>query len=164
MGETTVDPDIAAEAATLLHREAALLDAADLEAWLTLYTQDCFYWMPLVEDQADPFDHPSIIFENRHLMEIRRRNLTVGTAPSKDYTIRGVRMIGDIAVAPCAEAPGEFIATSKFVAVIRWRRKEYHAGHCEHRLRATPDGLRIVSKRVNLIDSDLPMETMITYL
>lgn len=164
MADQAVTPSVAAEVAELLRREAALLDAADLEQWLELYTRDCFYWMPLAEGQADPFDHPSIIFENRHLMEIRRRNLSVGTAPSKDYRIRGVRMIGDIAVAPCAEKPGEFVARSHFIAVIRYREKRCYAGHYEHRVRTEADGLRIVSKRVDLIDSDLPQETIIIYL
>ena len=40
-------------------REARLLDERAYDAWNALFTDDAFYWIPLVPDQADGIHHTS---------------------------------------------------------------------------------------------------------
>ncbi|MCH1492093.1 MAG: aromatic-ring-hydroxylating dioxygenase subunit beta, partial [Luminiphilus sp.] len=57
-----------------LYDEAAFLDRPDLDSWIALYTDDAYYWVPAAEDQADPINHVSHVYDDRVMMEIRRRN------------------------------------------------------------------------------------------
>src|SRR5215510_7921843 len=52
------------EAEDFLYAEARLLDAGRLEEWLKLFTEDGFYWIPIVDD-SDPEIEPSILYDDR---------------------------------------------------------------------------------------------------
>ena len=69
----------------LLYNEASFLDAADLDGWINLYTDDGTYWMPVLPDQQDPINHISLFYDDRVLMDIRRRNLSPPRAASKAF-------------------------------------------------------------------------------
>ncbi len=47
-----------------LYREASLLDQPDLDSWMQLYTEDGTYWMPAAENQPDPLNHISHIYDD----------------------------------------------------------------------------------------------------
>ena len=79
-----------------LYREAALLDRPDLDQWIELYTTDGTYWMPSIEDQVDPLNHISFIYDDRVMMEIRRRNFVHPRAASKDHKVRCNHIIGNV--------------------------------------------------------------------
>ena len=64
-----------------LYYEASLLDQPDLDTWMTLFTEDGHYWMPAIENQHDPINHISHVFDDRVMMEIRRRNFVHPRAP-----------------------------------------------------------------------------------
>ena len=66
-----------------LYREASFLDRPDLDSWIELYTDDAYYWIPATEDQVDPINHVSHIYDDRVMMEIRRRNFIHPRAASK---------------------------------------------------------------------------------
>src|SRR5262245_31964859 len=83
------------EIQALLYDEADCLDRADLLAWLALYTEDATYWMPASRDQPDPIDHVSHIYDDRVMMEIRRRNFEHPRAPSKDHAVRCSHLLGN---------------------------------------------------------------------
>ena len=57
---THIDSNLLAQAQDLLHHEAWLLDKQRFAHWLELYTKDATYWVPLEQDQADPFETSSI--------------------------------------------------------------------------------------------------------
>ena len=71
-----------------LYREADLLDRPDLDSWLALYTEDAWYWIPAQEDQPDALNHVSHVYDDRVMMEIRRRNFVHPRASSKDWSVR----------------------------------------------------------------------------
>ena len=56
-------------------REARLLDAKQYEEWNALFTDDAYYWVPLVPDQADGIDHTSHLYEDKLLRELRIERL-----------------------------------------------------------------------------------------
>ena len=61
-----------AEAADFVHWEADLLDRGDFDAWLDLFADDGYYWVPSHPDQTSPLSDPSHVFDVRapfHLAE-----------------------------------------------------------------------------------------------
>jgi benzoate/toluate 1,2-dioxygenase beta subunit len=118
------------DAEALIHREARLLDLADWDAWLALYTEDCEYWVPLAPDQTDPKRQVSLFFEDRILMETRIRRLRI-TARSSFLML---------------ENHGE--------------RQRMFGGLLTHRLVREDGELRIRAKRVDLTNCDASHEVI----
>ena len=147
-----------------LYLEASYLDRADLDNWLDLYTEDCTYWMPLDEDQDDPLNHASIMYENRDLMEIRKRNLKNQWAPSKHYKVRSTHIISNIRIQDKCGVSGDCTVTSQFLALMHYKTKHLFGGTYLHELKRVENSYRILHKRVTLIDCDAPQETIIMYL
>ena len=55
--------------------EARLLDAKRFEQWNQLFTDDAFYWVPLMPDQEDGLNHTSHMYEDKLLRELRIERL-----------------------------------------------------------------------------------------
>lgn len=147
-----------------LYREADFLDRPDLDSWMQLFTEDGTYWMPAAEDQPDPLNHISHIYDDRVMMEVRRRNFVHPRASSKDSLVRASHMIGNIRLAGQTDR-GDLKVTSNFHVVL-WYREEQrvYAGTYEHHLAKVDDGFAIRHKRVNLINPEAPQKTLVIYL
>ena len=147
-----------------LYEEAAVLDRPDLDAWLALYTQDGTYWMPAMEDQPDHLNHISHMYDDRVMMEIRRRNFVHPRAASKDSAVRSSHLIGNVREQGKTDA-GDLIISSNF-QVVMWYRDEQRlfAGTYEHHLQPQGDSFLIRHKKVMLINPEAPQKTMIIYL
>lgn len=155
--------DIAA-ISRFLYDEAAFLDCPDLDAWVELYTEDGTYWMPAAEDQADPINHISLFYDDRVMMEIRRRNFVHPRAASKDYKVRCSHVISNVRVA--AETNSEsLIVTSNFQCVVYYNDKQtLYAGTYRHELVHFADSFKIRHKRVDLINCDGVLGSIIIYI
>lgn len=147
-----------------LYREASLLDQPDLDSWMQLYTEDGTYWMPAAENQPDPLNHISHIYDDRVMMEIRRRNFVHPRAASKDPAVRCSHLLGNIQLQGKTDA-GDLRVTCNFHVVL-WYRDEQRvfAGTCEHHLVPKGESFLIRHKRVNLINPDAPQKSLIVYL
>lgn len=149
----------------LLYLEASFLDRPDLDAWIKLYTEDATYWMPAVEDQIDPLNHISLMYDDRVMMEIRRRNFVHPRAASKDYKVRASHIISNIRMVERDEKSRSCTVSSNFhCATYYWDRQTLFAGTYRHELVSTPEGYRIRHKRVDLINCDGVLGTIIIYL
>jgi len=149
----------------LLYREAEYLDRPNLDAWIELYTEDGTYWMPAVEDQEDPINHISLFYDDRVMMEIRRRNFVHPRAASKDYTVRCSHLISNIRVDAVDEGTGDCTVTSNFHCLMYYCDKQtMYGGRYRHELVMTPEGYRIRHKRVDLINCDAVLGSIIIYL
>ena len=147
-----------------LYREAAVLDRPDLDAWLALYTPDGTYWLPAMEDQPDFLNHVSHMYDDRVMMEIRRRIFVHPRASSKDSAVRCSHLIGNVREQGKTDA-GDHIITSNF-QVVMWYRDEQRlfAGTYEHHLKPQGDSFLIRHKKVMLINPEAPQKTMVIYL
>ena len=149
----------------LLYEEASYLDRPDLDRWIELYTDDGTYWMPAIQDQEDPLNHISLFYDDRVLMEVRRRNFVHPRAASKDYTVRASHIISNIQVREMDEATGDCTVTSNFHCFLYYRdRQTPYAGTYTHELVRAGDSYRIRRKRVDLINCDAALNTIIIYL
>lgn len=147
-----------------LYLEASYLDTPDLDQWMKLFTEDGTYWMPATEGQQDPLNHISHMYDDRVMMEIRRRNFVHPRAASKDSSVRCSHLLGNIRHTGATER-GDLIVTSRFHVVL-WYREEQrvYAGTCEHHLQHQPEGFSIRHKRVDLINPEAPQKSLIIYL
>ncbi|NKB36145.1 MAG: aromatic-ring-hydroxylating dioxygenase subunit beta [Gammaproteobacteria bacterium] len=146
----------------LINLEARYLNKADLESWISLFTEDGYYWMPLDSGQKNPEEHDSIFYEDRILMEIRKRNFMHRLSPSMQYPIRSSRVISDIHVSDYDE--DSCIVESSFHAVILYKEQTVFAGSMQHKLRREGDAYKIQMKRVDLINADMPLPPIMIYL
>jgi len=146
-----------------LYHEAGFLDRPDLDAWMALFTEDGCYWMPGSEDQPDPVNHISHVYDDRVMMEIRRRNFVHPRATSKDWPIRCSHLIGNIRIHDAED--GALRVTSNQHVVV-WYRDEQrvYAYRGSHLLEPRGDSFAIREKRVDLINPDAPQRSLVIYL
>lgn len=147
-----------------LYDEADLLDRPDLDRWIELYTEDGTYWMPVAEDQPDPINHISLFYDDRVMMEVRRRNFVHPRAASKDHKVRCSHIIGNIREAGHTDQ-GDLIVTSNFQALLYYREEQrVYGGTYEHHLVEDGESFKIRHKKVTLINCDAPHKSIIIYL
>jgi 3-phenylpropionate/cinnamic acid dioxygenase small subunit len=143
----------------LLH-EARLLDEGKFDDWLALFTEDGWYWVPSEPEQNNPHDTVSLIYDDRRLLETRVRRLASPRIYSQEPRSRTSRMIGNVS----AEEIGNKACTvrSKFV-MVEYRREAQRlfAGSAFHRLTQQEGGIRIASKRVDLVNCDAPLDGLV---
>jgi 3-phenylpropionate/cinnamic acid dioxygenase small subunit len=143
----------------LLH-EARLLDEARFDDWLALFTPDGWYWVPSEPGQDNPHDTVSLIYDDRRLLETRVRRLASPRIYSQEPRSRTSRIIGNVSI----EDGGTDACTvrSKFV-MIEYRRESQRlfAGNAFHRLVQADGGIRIASKRVDLVNCDAPLDGIV---
>jgi len=140
---------------TFLIQEARLLDERRFREWMELFAEDGTYWVPAAPDQASPFDQASLFYDDRELMKTRVERLEhprihVQTPPS-----RTAHLVGNVLLEQADEAKGEYVVGST-VLMVEYRDEvlRLFAGRQRHRLRRDGAGLRIVEKRVDLINCD----------
>ena len=94
------------EAEEFLFKEASLLDERNLEAWLTLLTDDIHYWMPIrrtttAREVANEFTAPGAMAffdDNKRILEQRVQRLSVGRAWAEDPPSRTRRLVTNVRV------------------------------------------------------------------
>ena len=145
--------------ADFIFHEARLLDERRFRDWMALFAEDGTYWVPAVPDQQSPFDQASLFYDDRDLMKTRIERLEhprihVQTPPS-----RTVHLIGNVILDPVDVATGECLVSSSVIMVeYRDDQQRLFAGRQRHRLRPTAEGLRIVQKRIDLVNCDAPLD------
>lgn len=142
-----------AEVTALIHRECALLDAGEFEAWLDLFAEDGLYWIPAEHgDETDPMLELSVAYDDDTARRLRVGRLRSGRQWAQEPTSRTCHMVSGV----CIEKDGELIEASYSMVVYEARLERIHLfpGRCTMQLRRTADGLRIVLKKFVLINRD----------
>ena len=148
----------------LVRLETRCLNEADLETWISLFTEDGYYWMPLEREQTDPEQHDSLIYDNRALMQMRNYNLHNPLSPSMQHEVRSVRILSELETDTSASPDGVITVTASVIAVIHHRQQDTYAGTVTWRLIQTGEGLKIKSKRVDLLNADAPLDSIMMYV
>ena len=152
------------EIESFLYLESSYLDKPDLDKWVDLFTEDGTYWIPASETQNDPLNHVSHIYDDRVMMEIRRRNFVHPRSSSKNHLTRCSHIIGNIQI-NSGEKNDERKVTSN-MHVIVWYREEQqiYAPKCKHILLKQEGEFKIRMKRVDLINPEAPQKSLVVYL
>jgi ethylbenzene dioxygenase subunit beta len=140
--------------AFVLH-EARLLDERRFADWLALFAEDGVYWVPTLPGQASPQEALSLFYEPKALLAMRVGRLERPDLHAQTPASRTVHHVSSV------EVSGDLEARSALV-VAEWRAGEtrWFAGRVLHRLRREAGALRIVLKRVDLIDSGAPQRAI----
>jgi len=144
----------------LLH-EARLLDEGKFDDWLALFTADARYWVPSEPNQENPLETVSLIYDDRQLLETRVRRLASPRIHSQEPRSRTSRIVANVSVEDDADSASTLVR-SKFV-LIEFRRNEQRlfGGTCFHRLTVASGDIKIAWKRVDLVNCDGPMDSIV---
>ena len=109
----------------------------------------------LANEQADPINHLSLVYEDAMMREVRINRLHHDRAWSQQPRSRTAHSVSCIVVESADPEDGTVCVGSSF-HMSEWRSfgMRTFAGLCTHDLRLTDQGLKIVQKRVDLIDSE----------
>ena len=160
------DDDAERSIARLILREARLLDDWQLDEWLALFTDDGIYWIP-IDASRDPATTASIIYDNSMRRTLRVEQAMREKRAAQTPRSRTVHVYGNLEV----DAGTDGTATARcslLLVEIRagdWRQagmglKNLLAGHVHFRLRQVEGAWKFVEKRIELIDRNLPIESL----
>jgi 3-phenylpropionate/cinnamic acid dioxygenase small subunit len=151
------------QVAEFLFHEARLLDQRRWHDWLKLFAEDGMYWAPLTHDQPDPVNHVSLFYEDAMMREVRAQRLEEKRAWSQQPVTQAARIVGNIMLLP--EEDGKIVVASTF-HMLEWRRQDQRilGGQYTHWLRPEAGTLRIVLKRVDLINREAVQDPLETFL
>ena len=153
------------EAENFLYMEARLLDEDRLEEWLTLFTAEGIYWLP-IDEEDDPERQASVIYDDPLQREKRVHQLRQGARYSQLPASRTIHYLSNVEVEPGPDGevnlrcnvlilelrPGDHQAIQKGLGNQRAL-----AGRCLYRLVSQEGSWRIALKKVLLIDRDMPL-------
>ena len=135
--------------------EVRLLDAKRYEEWNALFTDDAFYWVPLVPDQEDGLNHTSHMYEDKLLRELRIERLKSPRAFSQQPASRCHHLLQTPTVEIFDAEAGHFVVRSDFhYTESQGDELQFYVGTFFHHLRQVDGALRMTLKRVNLLNPD----------
>jgi 3-phenylpropionate/cinnamic acid dioxygenase small subunit len=140
-----------------LYHEARLLDTQRYEEWLELFTDDATYWVPLEQNQNDPFETSSIIHDDRTLLGLRVQQARHPRAHARLPLARTVHQVGNVMV---LSEKGQELKVTSTLNLIEWRQDKQRVWGAlvEHDLRRAEGGFRIARKRVDLVNSEAELD------
>lgn len=156
-----------ADAEAFLYHEAELIDEWRLEDWLKLFTEDGLYWLPIGDDK-EPGENTSIIYDVPVRREERVFRLLETPVPSQAPPSRTIHSVTNVRVQ--SEPSDSFVTVRSYQTITELRSGDFRqtglgeqrtfVGHCEHRLRRDPDGLRIALKKLVLLNRDISIRNL----
>jgi 3-phenylpropionate/cinnamic acid dioxygenase small subunit len=148
-----------------VYQEARLLDERALDEWLTLFTSDATYWVPMDEKQ-DPRTASSIMYDDRRRMEVRVEQAMRQRRPAQSPPSCTVHFLSNIEV-DVNDAAAD-VDASLLCCELRagdWRQegmgdKQWFVGRVHYRLRLEAGSWKFSEKRIVLIDRHQPIEAL----
>jgi 3-phenylpropionate/cinnamic acid dioxygenase small subunit len=147
------------EILSFLYLEARLADEGRYSEWEALWDDDdnVVYRVPMHPDD-DPRTTLAYVNDNRRRIKSRVAQLNTGNRHSQTPPSVMRRVISNSEVVDDTDG---LIAVESNFALFEYRiRQRFWAGRVCHTIRRSPDGPRLVSKIVHLIDAAGPVETL----
>jgi 3-phenylpropionate/cinnamic acid dioxygenase small subunit len=139
--------------------EARLQDTHNYDAWEALWAEDGIYWLPANGEGSDPKQEVSLAYDNRTRIASRIAQLKTGIHYPQVPPSNVVHLVSNLDL--ISETPEMVEAAVNFLAYeSRPERQTLWAGRTTYRLRPTPEGLRMVLKKVVLANNDQPIPTL----
>jgi 3-phenylpropionate/cinnamic acid dioxygenase small subunit len=137
----------------LVEYEARLLDERRFDEWLSLFSDDAWYWIPASWEQRSPDDALSLLFEDRRLLSVRVRRLASPAIHVEQPPSRTHHHLSALTAEPTA-AGGVEVSSLQLIVMVREAEQRLFSARCVHRLSVHQEEPRITSKTVRLIDCD----------
>jgi len=147
------------EVTQFIYREARLQDEHQYDAWESLWADDGVYWVPANGDDIDPEKKMSILYDNRSRIALRIRQYHTGKRFSQTPQSRLRRLVSNVEV---LSDDGREIraAANALVFESQTRGDALWASRNEYTLRREGDGLRMVLKKVMLVNNHTALYSM----
>jgi 3-phenylpropionate/cinnamic acid dioxygenase small subunit len=141
--------------AAFVYHEARLLDELRYDEWLALFAEDGHYWMPAEWQQTDPKLQASLMYEDLLLLRIRVERLSGARTFSQKPKSRSQHLLQAPQIDEINPDENRYRTWTSF-HYAETRRDEWtmHVGWVRHELRLTDGALKIVLKRVDLVNFD----------
>ncbi len=162
---TAVSMDLMTAAQGVLFREALYLDTQRWDDWLALYDENASFWMPAWTDEhrlsASPDSELSLMYcAARAGLEDRVWRIRSGLSAASTPLLRTAHAVSSPVVSQI-ESTGSArlqVESSWTCHVHHPKRRDEHVffGRYEHVLRQRPEGWRIASKKVVLMNDTIP--------
>lgn len=138
-----------------VYAEAALVDAGRYDEWLALFAEDGLYWLPLDASQTNHRREQSIACEDKLLLRVRIERLKGPRTYSNQPPARCLHVLQAPVVESADGTANQYVTRAPFFYIeTRGDAQITLAGRVMHRLRIEGSELRIVEKRVDLINAD----------
>jgi benzoate/toluate 1,2-dioxygenase subunit beta len=151
------------EVEQFLYREARYADESDYDAWEALWTDDALYWVP-VASTDDPARTMSVIYDNRSRIATRLKQVRTGKRHAQAPPSNLRRMLSNIEFlgGRANSIAGIDLEVGANFMVLESRDRGNHlwGGRVTYRLRRQDSELRLVYKKVVLVDNDRPIPTL----
>ena len=135
--------------------EARLLDAKQFAQWNALFTDEAFYWVPLVPDQEDGLNHTSHMYEDKLVRELRIERLKSPRAYSQQPPSRCHHLLQMPTVEVFDEPANRFVVRTEFhYTESQGDELQFYVGTFTHHLTRVDGALRMTLKRVDLLNCD----------
>lgn len=146
-----------ADVAAYLFYEARLADEGRYSEWEGLWEDDALYWVPMHPDD-DPKMKLSYIYDNRNRIKSRVAQLNTGNRHSQTPPSAMRRLLSNMEVLDADEST---VTVASNFALFEYRYEQrVWAGRVVHKVRRTPEGLRLVNKTVHLVSAGGPVNTL----
>ena len=144
-----------------VYREARLLDEMRYDAWLALFTEDGYYWMPAEWRQTDPVLQPSLMYEDLFLLKVRVERLAGARTFSQKPRSRAMHVLQAPQVDEMDADANLYWTWTPFLYVeTRGDEREYQSGWAKHELTEVDGALKMRLKRVELLNFDAPLPSI----
>lgn len=166
------DADLIREVEQFLYREARILDAEELEEWLTMLTDDIHYWMPSIQnryrkDKQPAFSEETVALfeEDMDSLKIRVRRFYTGFAWPEDPPTRHCHIITNIEVA-LTDNPDEYRVYSAFLNHRSRLEKDedWMVGRREDLLRRVDGELKLARRKIVTTQSTVLAKNLSAFL
>ncbi len=144
-----------------VYDETELIDSRRLEDWLALFAEDGIFWAPLTPGQPDPDLHTSLFHEDRLLLQLRIERLHSAKAYAQQPLSRCHHVVQRPQVLEADDAANRYVVTAKMVYVeTRLDEQIVLAGRLTYTLRREDAGLRIVLRRLDILNCDAALPSI----
>lgn len=141
------------EAVEYIWREAELLDRQDYKAWLSLWSEEGLYVIPIQRGNADHSGELNIAYDNAEMRLARTKRLKSGFSISSAPSARTVRTLSRF-VLEQGEGAGVEIRCAQHIVEYKFERSRILAADMTYRLERRGDRIVLAGKEVQLINSD----------
>jgi 3-phenylpropionate/cinnamic acid dioxygenase small subunit len=149
------------ELVEFVYREARMIDEKRFEDWYELFTEDAYYWIPLVPDQADGVSHTSLMYEDKLLLKLRIERLRNPRSYSQQPESRCLHVLQRPEVESADPQRNEYVVRTPFLYTeTRGDEQQVYAGTAFHTLTVRDGRLRIRQKRVNMLNCDAALPSI----
>lgn len=142
-----------------LYYEARLADTHAYDAWEALWTDDAIYWIPANGENTDPETQMSFVYDNRSRIGVRVKQLKTGKRHTQTPRSQLARVISNIEF---IRQQGEEIEVRASMMIYEesLRGEVVWAARNTYRLRQVEGGLKLVRKKVVLVNNNRPIYTL----